>query len=350
MLGGASVGNADEATNDAETSDFSLSGYIDASNYYVTGSGLFTSGVPYRVFDRKRETRFDLQMIDVTASYLPKEGFGGVVTLNFGNDADVIAPFHTPANDQFDIQAAYLQYVTGPFTALAGKFVTIAGAEVIKSPSDVNFSRSILFGYAIPFSHTGGRVSYALNDKTTLIAGVNKGWDVLQDNNSNNTLELGASFAPLDALTLFVDGYSGKEPGNTGIQGRRDLIDVVGTYTVNDALSIVLNYDYAKQKQAIASGQDATWSGLAAYVNYQFNDQWRASLRGEYFDDQDGYRTGVTQKWKEATLTIAYLPNKNLEFRGEVRTDKSDKNSFLNSNGSVKDNQQSFGVEALVKF
>ncbi|MCL5800965.1 MAG: porin [Gammaproteobacteria bacterium] len=343
------LAGADEAAPE-EASDFSLSGYIDSSYYYLTGSGTFTSGVPTRAFDRKRENRFDLQTFAVTASYLPKQGLGGLLDLNFGNDADVIAPFHTPANDQFDIQAGYLQYATGPFTAIAGKFVTLAGAEVIKSPSDVNFSRSILFGYAIPFSHTGARLSYALNDKMSFMIGLNKGWDVLQDNNSSNTMELGASLGLADSFTLFLDAYSGKEPGNTGIQGTRNLIDMVGTYTVSDALSLVLNYDYAKQSDAIDAGQDATWSGLAAYANYKFNDKWRLSLRGEYFDDKDGYRTGVAQKWKEATLTLAYLPNESLEFRGEVRADKSDKNAFLNTDGTTDSTQRSFGIEALIKF
>jgi len=41
---------------------------------------------------------------------------------------------------------------------MAGKFVTLAGSEVIWSPSNSNFSRSILFG-AIPFTHTGVRAA-----------------------------------------------------------------------------------------------------------------------------------------------------------------------------------------------
>ena len=38
----------------------------------------------------------------------------------------------------------------------AGKFVTPMGAEVIESDANWNYSRSLLFNYAIPFSTTSG--------------------------------------------------------------------------------------------------------------------------------------------------------------------------------------------------
>ena len=86
-------------------------------------------------------------------------------------------------------------------------------------------------------------------------------------------------------------------------------------------------------------------------MNYTFNEQWKLSVRGEYFDDKDGYRTGVVQKWKEGTITVAYMPVKALEIRAEVRADKSDQPAFLESNGvTSKDTQNSFGLEILYKF
>ncbi len=41
----------------------------------------------------------------------------------------------------------------------AGKFVTPIGAEVIESQDNWNYTRSTLFGYAIPFYHTGLRAT-----------------------------------------------------------------------------------------------------------------------------------------------------------------------------------------------
>jgi Putative beta-barrel porin-2, OmpL-like. bbp2 len=130
-------------------------------------------------------------------------------------------------------------------------------------------------------------------------------------------------------------------------------VDVVATITANDRLTFILNYDYATQDNFTSTVDGSTikakWSGMAGYLNYVLQDQWRLSLRGEYFDDTDGYKTGVIQKWKEATLTLAYLPSKSVEIRTEVRGDRSDASSFVSGSLAKKD-QSSVGLEAIFKF
>lgn len=329
----------------------SVSGYIDTSYNYLSGSGQFTGGAANRVFDREPNS-FNLNMIDLTVSSLPTEGFGGLVGLNFGSDANVTAAAGTDNADEFDIQAAYVHYASGPLMVIAGKYVTLSGAEVIKSPANLNYSRSILFGYAIPFTHTGVRATYAVGDKLTLMAGVNNGWDVLKESTSEarKTLELGVSTIPIKPLTLAAFAYVGKEPGAAGVAGTRTLLDVVATFTLSQALSFVINYDNASQEDAVTVGTKAEWSGIAGYVNFKFSDQWRIALRGETFEDTHGFRTGVVQTWDETTLTLAYMPSANVELRGEVRADKSDQASFQQTDGTAEDSQNSVGLQAIYKF
>ena len=123
--------------------------------------------------------------------------------------------------------------------------------------------------------------------------------------------------------------------------------------------AFILNFDYGSQKNCyhaacpnIASGfSTGKWDGIAAYWNHTINDQFRLSLRGEYFDDKDGYRTGVAQKWKELTATLAYMPANSVELRAEIRGDFSDKSGFVKTDGtSTAKNQQSVGIEAIYKF
>lgn len=347
-----------------EASGVAFSGYIDTSYTYLSGTGAFTSGTPNRVFDNERDS-FNLHQLDVTASLLPPAGFGGLVNVVAGSDARVIAAAGTTADD-FDVTQAYAHYAAGSVMAIAGKFVTLAGAEVIKAPANANLSRSILFGYAIPFTHTGVRAYFAPggnaaapDGKLLLIAGVNNGWDVLRESQQTaaadgsiadgKTLELGVSISPIRALSLAASAYSGDESVGAVTSGRRDLLDVVATLNLSDALSFVLNYDIASQTDALVGGGKAKWGGSAAYVNYKLSDLWRLSLRGEYFDDQDGFRTGVAQRWKESAFTVAYTRD-NIELRGEVRYDKSDVASFAQPGGPAENNQRSAGVEAIYKF
>ena len=342
---------------------FDLTGHIDVGYTHLQGFGKFISGINDRVFDFDRNA-VSLHAIDLQLAKTPENGFGGLIDLTIGKDADTIAAYGTinkekgPANGEhqyFDVTQAFAHYGAGPLTVIAGKYVTLAGAEVIKSAADTNYSRSILFGYAIPFTHTGVRATYKVNDTLSLVAGVNQGWDAVQDTNSDKTVELQATITPSKAFSLLIAGYSGKEQianyPKSDAKGTRNLIDVVATFNATEQLAFILNYDYGSQDNALSGGDKAKWQGIAGYANYQINEQWRASLRAEYFDDKDGYRTGVTQKWKEATITVAWLPIKNVELRAELRGDRSDQEAFLKSDGATPSKtERSFGLEALYKF
>ena len=342
---------------------FDLTGHIDAAYTHLSGNGKFLSGVNDRVFDFKRNDAM-FHALDLQLAKTPDAGFGGLLDLTIGKDADTIASYGTisksrgpanGANHYFDVTQAYVHFGAAPLTIIAGKYVTLSGAEVIKSDGDVNYSRSILFGYAIPFSHTGVRATWKVSDSLSLIGGVNQGWDALTDPNSDKTAEVGVTFAPSKEMSFVAVYYGGRELltnyPKSDVNGMRNLVDLVGTFNLSEQLTLVLNYDYGTQDKAAFDGGKAKWQGLAAYLNYQLSEQWRVSLRAEYFDDKDGYRTGVAQKWKEGTVTLAYLPAKAWEIRGEFRTDKSDKDAFLKSDGvSATDTQRSFGLEVLYKF
>ncbi|MGO8755271.1 MAG: porin [Gallionellaceae bacterium] len=345
-----------------DASGITATGYLDIGYTNLNSTGLFVSGTPTRVFDAPSAAAgynadsFNLNQAAITVSKQPKEGFGGVINLTAGQDAKVIASNGTtPGN--LDVTQAYASYAGGPVTVIAGKFVTLAGAEVINSPSNTNYSRSILFGYAIPFTHTGARLTFAASDTISLIAGVNNGWDQVSDLNTSKTVELGFTAAPNKMFSLAGVYYGGQEPANLGTNGSRQLYDLVGTINPIDKLSVVLNYDHGSQDNAaLANGSvgTGTWDGLAGYLNYQFSDQWRASLRSEYMNDSDGVRLPYVgtagQKWKETTLTLAYMPTASLELRGEIRGDSSNEAVFLRSDGTANTDQTSFALEALYKF
>jgi hypothetical protein len=363
---------------------FDVSGYVDVSVSHLSRRNVFTSGVPSRVFDIERSGGA-IRQIAGTLAYQPKEGLGGLLNLTIGKDADVIAPYKTSpqkgnlcnvvtnidANgnscdrDRFDVTQAFLQYAKGSWTLMGGKYVTLAGAEVINTPTNTNFSRSILFGYAIPFSHTGLRVKYDFSDTFSLMGGVNQGWDDIRDTNSSKTGELGVVWAPNKMVSLAAQGYFGREraagltktelPPAFQLEGQRKLLDVVLTINATEKLTFVLNYDNASQENTVnvtpGGATKSKWDGFAGYANYQFNDQWRLSFRTEAFNDKQGYRTGVIQKWKENTLTVAWLPIKPVELRAEIRRDRSNVASFLDVDGVTgRNTNNSYGLQFLYKF
>src|SRR4051812_30802924 len=155
-----------------EASGLSLSGYVDAA--YSHADRDIEGGFSPRVFDSQNNS-FVLHQVGLQVAKQPKEGFGGLVNITAGRDAGIIRSFDS-TDSTFDVTQAFAQYASGPLTIIAGKFTTLHGTEVIWSPSNNNFSRSILFG-SVPFTHTGFRATYAPSDKISLIGGLNNGWD-----------------------------------------------------------------------------------------------------------------------------------------------------------------------------
>ncbi len=363
LLPGFALAKTQQVTTTKKTpSDFKISGYVDGSYNFLQNSNKFTSGTYDRVFDTN-PNGVTLQQAGITLAYQPQEGFGGLITPIEGRDPIIFAPygwFPNNGSQSFGIAIpqAFLQYALGPLTFMGGNFIELAGAENIFSYNDTNFSRSILWGYAEPFTVMGLRASYAANDKFTLIGGINNGWDSIRDTSRHKTIELGASYTFNPMFSLAAYGYSGQQRitdrTSSGPTGQRTLIDLIATLNVTEKLTFVANYDGAMQtKAALPNGSvaKAVWQGVAGYVNYQFNDKWRVSFRGELFNDRDGYRTGVVQHWNEITLTVGYALLKNFELRAETRHDLSNVSSFIKKNGvSTSNNQQSYAIEAVAKF
>ncbi|HXZ54922.1 MAG TPA: porin [Burkholderiales bacterium] len=345
-----------------EASGITESGYIDAGYTYANKN--LQGGAPVRVFDAQNNS-FVLHQLGLTLAKQPKEGFGGLVNVTVGNDAQVIHSFPEnnplttpvtggPASSMFDITQAYLQYASGSLTVIGGKFTTLAGTEVIASPSNNNISRSMLFG-AVPFTHTGVRATWAATDTFSLIAGVNNGWDQLTDANRNKTAELGLTWNPMKPLNIAVSAYDGPEPTGLTTNGSRSLVDAVVSFAFTDSLSIGLEYLTFSQDNAIA-GAKAKYSGYAGYLTWMLNPKWRLALRAESFDDHDGFHFLTTAlptpgtKYTEGTVTIAFIPADNFELRAEAREDKANQAVFVGYDGSTSKTQMTVALQGLYKF
>jgi hypothetical protein len=338
-----------------KASDIAVSGYLDI------GYTNFDTDVPlYQAYTTEKNA-FNLHAADLVISSLPASGFGGMVEMMAGEDpAFNASKGWSTAN--FDLLQAYAQYANGGMTVMAGKFVTLAGAEVAQAPANANFSRSLLYTLAIPVTHTGLRASYA--QATQVHRRYNNGWDIIKESAAGNcttggncadgkTVELGAAFTPVKQFALSAMYHIGEEYSATSDAiGTRKLLDIVATFNATDALTFVLNYDTAEQEDATATGDTAKWDGIAGYANFAFADKWRASFRTEQFNDKDCFRTGCafsSQKITGNTLTVAYAPAKSTELRAEYRHDKSDENVYTDG-GTPTDTQNFAGLELVYKF
>ncbi|HVK74366.1 MAG TPA: outer membrane beta-barrel protein [Kofleriaceae bacterium] len=248
----------------------------------------------------------------------------------------------------FDLQQGFVSYIAKAGKGLridAGKFVTHMGYELIEGYDGYNdnYSRSILFGFAIPFTHTGVKLSYPLTDKITGMLMVANGWDNVKDNNDGKTFgaQLVGTFGKVTGYLNYVGGP--EQDGNNG--NFRHVLDLVVTAAVNDKVSLGFNADYGFEKDAVMGG-DATWAGAALYAKLAATDALSVAARAEIFDDADGVRTGAPQRLIEATISPALKLGDNFVLRGDVRFDTSDEESYMTDDGTSKQ-QLTLAVNAI---
>jgi Putative beta-barrel porin-2, OmpL-like. bbp2 len=318
-----------------------VSDILQASGLTLTGYVDGTFAAQHDDTTKKDYNTFALQQAAFTLSKLPTSGFGALVNVVAGQNPYSATGFgSTPAGQGsgttgFYVLQGFVQYATGAWIVQGGKFSTLAGAEVAAPISNTNTTRSILFAYE-PVTNTGLRVTYAATDTLNLILGVNNGWTNSQDtaNGPDKTVEAGIAYTPSKTLAWTLQGYYGRDNSNYvdqngAIKAKIGLLDTVLTWSATGALTLVGSVDYGSV-QSTSLTPSASWYGVALYGNYAINDLWRVSLRGEYFDDRDGYLTknftagnaGSDQKLKEITLTFGYDPIKSVELRLEGRYDE----------------------------
>ncbi|MBI4264342.1 MAG: porin [Acidobacteria bacterium] len=246
------------------------------------------------------------------------------------------------------LQQAYLSYLAPTGTGLSfdiGKFVTQHGAEVIEAKDNWNYSRSLLFSWAIPYYHMGFRVGYSPADALTLLASVSNGWNNVRDNNSQKTYGLQAIVAPAPGVSIIQNYMVGPEQTDN-TDDIRHLADTTVTYTVNDRFAVMGNYDYGRD--GIAGGA-VSWQGIGLYAKAQATPTFAVIPRWEYYNDEDGFTTGAAQNLQEFTLTAEVKHSQGLIMRVEYRRDWSDVD-FFTKNGVARDNQNTFSVGFVYAF
>ncbi len=267
-------------------------------------------------------------------------GFGPVAGILNGHAATYDQAYGPGSLGQVTPEQAYVTFKLGDVLVDGGRFVTSTGAEVIEAKDDWLYSRSLLFGWAIPFTHTGLRVTTPLGvEGLTLALMIVNGWD--NPPGPVSALKTGMAtlaYAGPASTTLALSVLYGQDPGATE---RKLLLDAVVGRAFGD-LAVNVNGDYGKQG-------DAKWYGVSGMLRLSLaGDKARVSVRGEWFDDPQGFRVGIPDNsYYEGTLGLSVPVGGNAELRAEGRYDHSEKALFK---GGASNGQTTATVAMLAWF
>lgn len=344
----------------------SLNGLVSTS-YVVNFNSPASRTNQFRIFDTdERAATLDVVELAIQRPVSRPGDAGFRVDMAFGSLVPRVTAALGLFRDQsgqagdFDVQQAFLSYIVPAGRGVridAGKFVTHIGYEVIEryDGSNDNQSRGLLFGYAEPFTHTGLRVSYPVNERVAAQVLVVNGWDDARDNNSGKSIGAQLAVAPSPRVALTASYIGGPEQENNN-SNLRQLLDLVAGVKATPALTLTANYDYGAEAAVTLPGtagggvRDSTWQGLAGYARYALSGRAAVTVRGEWFDDPQGARTGFVQTLKEITLTPEFRPRPSLVIRGDLRRDWSEKAVFELADGRFGRSQLTASINALFVF
>lgn len=344
-------------------------------NGFVSGSYSYNFARPWtrqnadRVFDFDDDT-FKLDVFELVVQHAatnPREG-GFRVDVTAGGSVPRVSAASglfrdaiTGEAQDVDVHQAYVRYVAPLGSGLQldfGKFVTPCGTEVIEGYDGWNddATRSLLFGWAIPFTHTGLRAAYTLDPHVSVTGMVVNGWDNATDANHRKTIGAQIALTGPYGSSCAVTALSGPEQGADDGHPRQ-LLDVVIALKPTACASLGLNADVGNEDHLFAPGgpvpypyrRFSHWDGLAGYARWQATRRFALAGRAESFHDRQGARTGIAQVIREVTLTPELRLDAHVVVRLDLRVDASDVRSFAARTAST-DSQTTVLLNVLASF
>ncbi|HEV2275609.1 MAG TPA: porin, partial [Acidobacteriaceae bacterium] len=338
-----------------------FSGYLDGYYSYNANrpSNAFNGQINDLYNFNDKTDQFNLSAAKLTINH-DADPIGVHADLIFGRTNVLIHPATDKNTDNY-LEQAFISFKPAKSHGSEldfGQFVTSAGAEVIEAKDDWNYSRSLLFAWAIPYYHFGLRTSLPATKTWTVGLQVVNGWNDVVANNGGVTIGLTSALVK-PKYSWFVNYYTGPQNFDTQ-KGYRNLIDTTLLLTPTAKFSAYLNYDYGQNKtpaSTVTAGETTTtipsqsphWQGIAFAAHQLVGSKSSLTGRYEYFVDNQGFETGTAQTLQEFTGTYEYKWLEGLLTRVEYRRDWSD-NAFFHKGDSTFVKAQSTATVAFIAF
>ncbi len=260
------------------------------------------------------EGQLALDGLLVGADVALPEGFGlrftvlGGQAAKFLNAITVVSGTTPAETGSLAWPEAMVTWTGGNETLKFGRMYTAMGMEVLDATQDTPATRGLLFTYAIPAAQLGLNWHHAFSASWSSDIWVFNGEDRLQDNNHGKTAGIGLTYNHGGASDRFATlmAFSGAEQDGigaaaaAGAEGRkRTRISFAGQWVWG---ATTLQWEAEHGREALPTGQKATWTGFGSIVKYAFNPRWSAYGRLETLRDDMGIRLGG-----EATVARALV-------------------------------------------
>lgn len=274
-----------------------------------------------------------------------------VADLGFGDRAREFT--YTDEGITGAIKQLYISYAPAEWIKFtAGSWATHVGYELLDPQLNRNYSMSYMFTNG-PFSHTGFKTEISQGKHGFMVGIANPTDYKLVPEGSINKKSFIAqySYAASDNVNIFINYVGGKSPDSS----KSEQVDVAITSKFTDRFSIGYNgtiinmhkWDGAKNLE----GKSAF--GSAIYLNYDPKTWLGLTLRGEYFDDKNHFKTfsGFANGGHVVSATLsANFKKGNFILIPEIRVDKANELIFTDADGAGSKTAACYLIAAIYSF
>jgi hypothetical protein len=311
-----------------------ISGYLTTS--YTAATRNVGGVIVGRLYGRNQD-QFMVNVADIVferVAATDRWDAGVHLEPTFGTDAAVVKSAGLDLGADADIWQAYvtlnLPYSKRSyFQVKAGKMATLMGVEAFQDVQNPTLEVGNQDIFLEPFTETGAELDGKFGAKLDAELRISNGWDLVVDDNRAKSFTLRLGIAPDAATTIALTGYTGPEQAGNTDHARRGA-DLVASRQFG-SVTAWLQLDYGQEADAAATGDNARWSAIGAWLRANLSPKSALGFRADYLDDRDGARTsgvlgfpvnrGQTLTSLTGTLTLKYWPRALV--RPEVRYDRS---------------------------
>jgi hypothetical protein len=233
----------------------------------------------------------------------------------------------------------------------AGTWATHVGYELVDPYGNRNYSMSYMFSYG-PFLHTGVKADL-LFGTTGLMVGVSNPTDYRKAPSPNKKyVLLQLSQLITEDIKVYLNYVGGQRPSDAA---KTRQIDLVITAKVSDEFGIGFNGTINSIKPQVNNiySEASSWSGAAAYINYDPVEKLGITLRSEIFNDKNqlaALASAITGTNILANTLSANVKLGKFTLVPELRHETAGENIFFSKTGISKSSDLSFLIGAYFKL
>lgn len=329
-----------------------FSGFVDVFYVYDFNKPETNSRQPF-FYNHNRHNEFNLNL-----------GYLKVSTENSRYRANLALQAGTYPNDNYEAEPGALKNIFEANAGIAlnsksnlwldaGIFGSHIGFESAISIDNWTLTRSLLAENS-PYFETGAKLTFTPSEKWEFAGLILNGWQRIQrvEGNSKPSIGTQVKFSSKEQIVLNWSTFIGTDdPDST--RRMRYFNNFYGQFQLTDKIGLIAGFDLGMQQREKQSAEYNTWFSPVFIAQFTFHQNWKAAIRGEYYQDQTGIiiltETPNGFKTTGLSLNLDYSPTSNLAWRIEGRWLKS-KDEIFETPESFSNQDFFIGSSIAIKF